>query len=600
MDFSLETWRWFQDDLRQLFALVRVLLQHRFRRGTLSRLRLSQGCQSLLVVQDLLKLLRRPEVEGSPRLFIGLFGKRLHAHSKLPALLRQQAGIDERSGLLDAGQHRQQRQLDVLVDAAQLSCRLQPRPQRLVEPERDIGFLRGVVRGGLDCERREVELLGALAGDVLVARRIEPEVLRRERLEAVPARADAVEDIRLEHRVARDAGQRDVVPREHVAGRFEVVADLGDRGVLKEGPEGLQHGRQRQLPGAGEVVSHRQVGRHARLDRDRETRDPRVHVVAPVGVHRQRESPRLPQPPRPGVEFRQFSHADVVALGRRRFVRFDAEFREPGPELEPGKELGQRRPRQAGLGTRSSRATGSSTSHRIVARSRDSGSWSSAPRRFSPTLPVTSSAPAITPSRIAEPLDPLRRRLRANLGDSRDVVDAVPHEREVVDDPLRRHAVLGRHALPVEGRLAHRVDQRHVVADELRHVLVRGRDDRRPATGGGLCREGADHVVRLDVRHDQQRHAHRLDDLVDRLDLLPEVGRHRRTVGLVLRVDVVPEGLARRVEHDCHRAALEVLPELAQHVDDTEQGAGREAVGGGQVGEGVEGAEQVRRTVDQQ
>jgi hypothetical protein len=43
-------------------------------------------------------------------------------------------------------------------------------------------------------------------------------------------------------------------------------------------------------------------------------------------------------------------------------------------------------------------------------------------------------------------LDQLARGLRAHLVDARHVVDRVAHEREVVDDALRRHAELRLHA----------------------------------------------------------------------------------------------------------------------------------------------------------
>ena len=51
-----------------------------------------------------------------------------------------------------------------------------------------------------------------------------------------------------------------------------------------------------------------------------------------------------------------------------------------------------------GVGTRSATPTDNSTSQRIVVSSRDSGSCSKLARRFSPILPFTASALAITAS----------------------------------------------------------------------------------------------------------------------------------------------------------------------------------------------------------
>ena len=50
------------------------------------------------------------------------------------------------------------------------------------------------------------------------------------------------------------------------------------------------------------------------------------------------------------------------------------------------------------------------------------------------------------------------------------------------------------------------------VVHQLRHVLVAGRDQHLLAGVRGAARQRADHVVRLDARHAQQRQALRLDD----------------------------------------------------------------------------------------
>ena len=60
-------------------------------------------------------------------------------------------------------------------------------------------------------------------------------------------------------------------------------------------------------------------------------------------------------------------------------------------------------------------------------------------------------------------------------------------------------AELGEHAGFVEHLVAHRIDQGHVRVDELRQILVAGRNDHVDSLRRGLARQGADHVVGLDA-----------------------------------------------------------------------------------------------------
>ena len=197
-------------------------------------------------------------------------------------------------------------------------------------------------------------------------------------------------------------------------------------------------------------------------------------------------------------------------------------------------------------------------------------------------------------------IKPLGGGFRSDFGHAGDVVDAVAHQRQVVDDKLWRHPVLGDHAVAVDLGVVHRVDQGHMLGDELRHVLVTGGDDRPASHTSRLGRQRADDVVGLDVGNAQQRHTHGFDDLEDRRNLHPKIVRHTRPVGLVFGIEVVAEGLAADVEDHRHRAALEVVGELAQHGDDAADRAGRKTVQGAQIRQRVERPEQVRRAVDQQ
>ena len=115
----------------------------------------------------------------------------------------------------------------------------------------------------------------------------------------------------------------------------------------------------------------------------------------------------------------------------------------------------------------------------------------------------------------------------------------------------------------------------------------------------GLRGERADHVVGLHAFDHQQRPAMRAHEFVQRRDLRDEVVGHRRPVRLVLRVPVVAERLARRVEHDGEVVRLAVIDHSAQHRKHAAQRAGRLALRGAQIGKRVKRAVQVRRPVHQ-
>ena len=99
---------------------------------------------------------------------------------------------------------------------------------------------------------------------------------------------------------------------------------------------------------------------------------------------------------------------------------------------------------------------------------------------------------------------------------------------------LRRHAELRLHAWRIERLVRHRVDERDALVDELREILVAGRDHAAPALAACLGCERRDHVVGFHAVDRQHRPAERGDQLLQRLDLHREVVGHRGAVRLVL------------------------------------------------------------------
>ena len=145
-------------------------------------------------------------------------------------------------------------------------------------------------------------------------------------------------------------------------------------------------------------------------------------------------------------------------------------------------------------------------------------------------------------------LDPLRRGLGSDFVDSRHVVHGIADERQVIEHAFGRNAELRLDSRGVEALVRHGVDEGHAVGDQLREVLVAGGNHAAQAALFGLARERADDVVRLHSFDLQQGPARGPDGVEERLDLRAEVVGHGRSVRLVLRVHLVAESLASRVE----------------------------------------------------
>ena len=158
-------------------------------------------------------------------------------------------------------------------------------------------------------------------------------------------------------------------------------------------------------------------------------------------------------------------------------------------------------------------------------------------------------------------LEPLRRGLRTDLVDSRHVVHGITDERQVIEHTLGAHAELRLHPRGIEALVRHRVDEGHAVGDELREVLVAGGNHAAQTVPLGLARERADDVVRLHAVDLQQRPARGPYCVEERPDLRAEIVWHGRPVRLVLRVHLVAEGLASRIEDACEIVGLVVSEE---------------------------------------
>ena len=168
-------------------------------------------------------------------------------------------------------------------------------------------------------------------------------------------------------------------------------------------------------------------------------------------------------------------------------------------------------------------------------------------------------------------VDELGGGLGADAGHARDVIDAVPHEREHVADALRRHAELLVHLGRAEAAVLHGVEHRDVAVAELHEVLVRrADDDLHPGRDGEFCERGDD-VVGLEPRDLDLGQAEGVDHAPDHPDLLGELGRHGRAVRLVgaveLLAEVVAGGVVDYAEVGGALLTLDAQDHLAEAVD---------------------------------
>ena len=175
------------------------------------------------------------------------------------------------------------------------------------------------------------------------------------------------------------------------------------------------------------------------------------------------------------------------------------------------------------------------------------------------------------PHEVLEPVvhvEPLRGRLRPDPGHARQVVARLTDQRREVGVALRGDEVLllhgrRRHTGEVGDALAG-VEHRHVVVDELERVAVAGDDEHVEPVLDRLRRERRNDVVGLVAVELHVDHVQRVQDLLDERHLPRELGRGRRPVALVRRVQLRAERHPGHVER--HGQVGRRL--VAQHVDE--------------------------------
>ncbi len=154
-----------EHDARQRIGL-RQFLQNVFRGGRLTGRGFARDRDLHLLEQHLRELFRRLDIE-----FIAGDGARLSQQflqlpGDFPTLCPQQGAIDQYSVMLHTQQHRDQRLFKLLVQSPQLGYGFDLRPQRVMQPQGDIGIFRRVFRRLVHRHLVERELFRALAGNI--------------------------------------------------------------------------------------------------------------------------------------------------------------------------------------------------------------------------------------------------------------------------------------------------------------------------------------------------------------------------------------------------------------------------------------------------
>ena len=391
---------------------------------------------------------------------------------------------------------------------------------------------------------------------------------------------------------------------------LEVLSHLAPVRVFQQGFQPLQCGIAVKLLGRSHViVGQRQVGRLAGFDREGHTHNFGIAVAEAGGLGIEGEQLGGFQPGEPAVQLGLRQEGFVVPFrrsggGRACFhgsvigTAVTGILRDPGLEFVLPEEFQQL---FTVLGLRRYFLDAEFQLHIGAYGRQFATQWQVA--KGIPEV-VTNLAPNVVGVghqvvQITVLSQPFDGGFGATLGHARNIVHGVTHQGEVVHHLLWGNTELVLHTLTVHAGFGHGVDQGDMVADQLGHILVTGGNDHIHALAGGFRGQGANDIVRLHVGDNQQWQPHGADNLVDGGDLLAQVFRHRRTVGLVLLVQVVAEGLALGIEHHHHLGAREVLLQPSQHADHAFDGPGGVALTGGQGGQGMVGPEQVGGTVDE-
>ncbi len=397
--------------------------------------------------------------------------------------------------------------------------------------------------------------LGPAAADVFLGQRLVAEMFERRRFQRMP-RTRGVEEIAREHRVEFEACECDAVARQEQRIELQIVTELADRRVFEQRAQPLERGgavdlrrrgraRQQVVARIRTLVAERHVAGLSIAHGKREADNRRAHRRRPARNDAQRELAGRAQLRHQRVELAGRAHQRVIlldTLGRWRVLvdeRAEGQAREQlVAALARGAVVAKR------VDVDLDRHVGPD-GHQLAALQRCRTMRDERVTRLRLEL-GGSLEERVQAAVLRQQID---GAFLADAGHAGHVVAGVADEREHVDDLRRLHAEFLDDALRVEPRavLAGVVDADAVV-HELKEILVDRHDCHLETVVGGARRQRPDHVVGFVPCRRDDRNAERFAGLVDPVDLLREIVRHRDTIRLVVVDDPVAERRPWQVE----------------------------------------------------
>ena len=451
------------------------------------------------------------------------------------------------------------------------------------------------------------------------------EVADRGLVQCVPVGAGTL-GVGDQHGAVHGRDVRDAGAAEHHEVRLGLVRDLEDGGVLQKGAQGVEGGSRVDLLerfgrslgaevelGGGSGMAERDVAGPGGAGRQRDADQGSAQGVGPVGLGCEREPARGAGLGEPFVQAGEVGDAFVAGEGGLfgwstqlgGFGRLggcptlEAEAHGGAAEahgVEPGDEGGAVRVLGAQLVQRQGQRDVAGEFDEAAA---DAGGFGVFDQHVAALAGLHGGCRGQDGVDGAELLDELGGGLRADAGDAGNVVDAVAHEGLDLGDEVGRDAELlddlgGADRLLLDGVLHH-----DAVVDELHQVLVGGHDGGAPAGSGGRAGVAGDEVVGLPVGQLDRGDAEGGGGVADEGELRDQLRRRLGALGLVLVVQVVPEGGAPGIEDDGDVGAFVVLQQAGEHIGEAEDGVDGSAVGAGHGRKGVVGAEDEAGAVDE-
>ena len=137
-----------------------------------------------------------------------------------------------------------------------------------------------------------------------------------------------------------------------------------------------------------------------------------------------------------------------------------------------------------------------------------------------------------------------------------------------------------------------------MTVNQLRHVLIAGRNHHRATIRSAFAGQRAYYVVGFDALDTQQRQTQCLDAGMQRRDLHAQVVRHGRAMGFIFFKHGVAKGRAFGVKHHRYRAIRILFAQALEHVEHAFDRARGQAFGCHQGRQCVEGSVKIGGAID--